>query len=130
MTYRTLFAEVRERPGLYGLDGSFREFCAFVTGADAGNDWQLLTGFRELLVVRVGTGNNLTWVGLVLRLAFPDAESGWPGLLTTPDGDRAAVATLFRLLDEFLERRAAPGEPAGIFAEYQAWLQAQPWYQP
>jgi hypothetical protein len=128
--YRTLFSEISRRSGLYGLDGSFEQFAAFISGVDAGNDWQLLTGFREWLIIRLGDGNNLTWPGLVLRLAFP---GGWPGLrdrLKDPDQNRIASETLFRLLDEFLARRATPGEPAGIFDEYLTWRNAQSWYKP
>jgi hypothetical protein len=128
--YRTLFAEISRRPGLYGLDGSFEQFAAFVSGVDAGNDWQLLTGFREWLIVRLGDGNNLAWSGLVLRLAFPD---GWPGLrdrLKDPEQNRVASETLFQLLDEFLARRAAHDEPAAIFDEYLTWRRAQSWHKP
>ena len=52
MNYRELFQQIRERPGMWGLDGSYGQFCAFLLGCDAGNAWPLLTGFREWLVVR------------------------------------------------------------------------------
>jgi hypothetical protein len=125
--FRTRFAEISRRPGLYGLDGSFGQFTDYVEGVDAGCDGQFLTGFREWLVVRLGEGDNLAWPGLVLRLAFPD---GWPGLrarLADPAQNTEACATLFRLLDEFLARRVRHGEPAGIFAEYLGWRAARPW---
>jgi hypothetical protein len=127
--YRTLFAEISRRPGLYGLDGSFGQFTAFVAGVDAGCDGQFLTGFREWLVVRLGEGDNLAWTGLVLRLAFP---GGWPGLrdrLADPEQNPTACATLFRLLDEFLARRTNHGEPARIFEEYLTWRSTQAWHQ-
>ena len=129
MDYRRLFSEVRDRPGLYGLDGSFRGFCAFVHGADAGNDWQLLAGFRESLVVRVGAGNNLTWPALVLRLAWPDVDTGWLELVTQPDRNRTAVDALFSLLEEYLDRRAVADGLVTIFDEYLTWLKAQDWYR-
>jgi hypothetical protein len=128
--YRTLFAEISRRPGLYGLDGSFDQFRAFVSGADAGNDWRFLTGFREWLIVRLGYGNNLTWPGLVLRLAFPEDQPDLRNRLKDPDRNRIACETLFRLLDEFLARRAAHDEPAAIFDEFLTWRRAQSWYKP
>jgi hypothetical protein len=128
--YRKLLSDLQLRPGMFGLDGSFGQFCAFLTGVDAGHDWQFLTGFRELLVTRAGTGNNLTWAGLVVRLAFPDTGVRQHERLADPDGNSQAVATLFALLSEFLERRSEHGGPAGIFDEYLTWLKAQTWYRP
>jgi hypothetical protein len=127
--YRKLFADIQSRPGMWGLDGSFGQFCAFVTGADAGNDWQLLTGFREWLVVRADAGNNLTWPALILRLAFPGVEIGQRERLTDPDGNTQAVDTLFALLAEFLDLRTPQGGTVAMFDEYLAWLKSQSWYR-
>jgi hypothetical protein len=124
--YRKLFAEIHRRPKLYGLDGSYHGYCTFLLGVDAGNDGQLLTGFTESLVPRVGAGDNLTWTSLVLHLAFPDRTAGWHDE-AAGEGRQGAVDLLFSLLDEFLERRAAPGGTAAIFGEYLTWLKAQPW---
>jgi hypothetical protein len=58
-------------------------------------------------VTRFGGGNNLTWEGLVLRLAFPAVSFG-PRRAELQAGaqlNAVAVETLFGLLDEFLERR-------------------------
>jgi hypothetical protein len=118
MDYRELFAQVRQRPEMYGVQNSFRSFCAFLQGADAGNDWQLFTGFREFLAVRAGIGTNLTWPGLIVRLAFPGASSPMLDLLADPEQERVAVEMLFSCLDEFLERRARAGEIERIFEEY------------
>lgn len=60
---------------MFSMDGTFHDFTVFVRGCEAGNDWQLLTGFREWLVTRVGADDNLIWE-LVLRLAFPNQSSG------------------------------------------------------
>jgi hypothetical protein len=128
MEYRTLFAEIHRRPGLYGLDGSYAQFCVFIDGVDTGNDRQLLTGFREWLVTRLGTGNNLVWRGLVLHLAFPGAGAAGRDVSTDPDRNRVAVDALFALLDEFLERRRAHGALAEIYDAYLTWLKAQSWY--
>ena len=120
MDYRTLFPQVRRRPEMYGVQNSFRSFCAFLQGVDAGNDWQLFTGFREFLALRVGFGTNLAWPGLILRLAFPEISSGVLDPLKDPGKERIAVDTLFRCLDEFLEQRAETGGTERIFEAYFA----------
>ena len=125
MDYRKLFADVHRRPGLFGLDGSFHDFTVFVRGCEAGNDGQLLAGFRELLVARCRDGNNLTWEALVPRQAFPDGPP--PREQADPQRDRVAADTLFRLLDDYLQRRAELGGLARIFDEYLTWLKAQSW---
>ncbi|WP_217567737.1 hypothetical protein [Streptomyces sp. GbtcB7] len=42
----------------------------FVLGPDAGSNWHMLAGFQEWLVVRRGTGHDLTWPVLVRRFAL------------------------------------------------------------
>lgn len=77
MQYRELFVQVHQRPGMYGLDGSFAHCCNFLQGCHAGSAWTLLAGWREWLVMHLGkvyAGNNLAWPALVLKLAFPE---GW-----------------------------------------------------
>ena len=118
MDYRKLFSDVRQRPGLFGLDGSFHDFTVFVRGCEAGNDWQLLAGFREWLVTRNGHGDNLVWEALVLHQAFPDGPPRRERLREEPELDEVAVGALFRLLDEFLELRAAHNGLARIFDGY------------
>src|SRR5688572_4551159 len=43
---------------------------AFVLGYDQACEGGVLVGFREWLVVRVGTGPNLNWIGLSCRRRF------------------------------------------------------------
>ncbi len=129
MDYPKLFAEIHRRPGMYGLDGGYRDYCTFLLGVDFGNDGMLLTGFKEMLVVRAGAGDNLVWSALVLHLAFPGLTSGWREEAAGAGRD-TAVDTLFSLLAEFFERRSAHGGTAAIFDEYLTWLKAQSWYQP
>jgi len=127
MDYRKLFADVHRRPGMFGLDGSFHDFTVFVRGCEAGNDGQLLAGFREWMVARCGFGNNLVWEALVLHQAFPDGPPRREQLEADPELDRGAAETLFRLLDEYLRRRTEHGGLAKIFDEYLTWLKAQSW---
>ncbi|MDW5327761.1 hypothetical protein [Plantactinospora sp. KLBMP9567] len=127
MDYRKLFADVHRRPGPFTLDGSFHDFTVFIRGCEAGNDRQLLAGFREWLVARCGHGDNLIWEALVLWQAFPDRLPQPEELQADPELNKAAVETLFLLLDEFLQRRAEHGGLAKIFDEYLTWRNAQSW---
>jgi hypothetical protein len=125
MDYNSLFVNVRLRPQMYGLDGSFQEFCAFLNGVDAGNAWKLLVGFREMLVVKLGFGANLTWPALVVALSFPQTESGRRELLTNPDNNRTAVDMLFDTLAEFRQRTAQPAGLLDVFEEYLRFRRAK-----
>lgn len=128
MDYPKLFADIHLRPGLSGLDGSYHDYCTFVRGVDIGNDRNLLAGFREMLVPRVGGGDNLTWDGLVLHLAFPDRTGGWREEAAGP-GREAANDQLFALLAEFFEKRASCCGLAEIYSGYLAWRKAQSWHR-
>jgi hypothetical protein len=105
---------------MFGLDGSFGHFCAFLTGVDAGHDWQFLAGFRELLVTRSGTGSNLTWTGLIARLAFPDIDTPKHERLADPDGKSQAVATLFALLSNRAGSHR-PGSPPACRGRWECF---------
>lgn len=126
MDIHKLFNDFRQRPGMYTL-GSYSEAAAFVMGADMATGGDTLEGFREWLVVKNDGGNNLAWSALVLDLAFPkrsDPESA-PG--ESSDANRIAIEKLFGLIDEFLEDKVDRGLDT-LNEEYQAWLQAQEWY--
>ncbi|MFG1761682.1 hypothetical protein [Micromonospora echinofusca] len=127
MDYRKLFADVHRRPGMFTLDGSFHDFTVFIRGCEAGNDWQLLAGFREWLVTRCGRGDNLIWEALVLHQAFPDGPPQREQLEAEAELNRVAVEALFRLLDEYLQRRTEHGGLANIFDEYVTWRKTQSW---
>ena len=130
MEYQGLFAEIHRRPGLYGLDGSYAQFCVFIDGVDHGNDGALLTGFREWLVPRAGLGNNLVWRSLVLHLAFPGADRPMAAPTDSPQANEAAVELLFALLAEFLNLKAERSGLVRVYDEYLTWLRNQSWYQP
>jgi len=125
MKYRELFTAIHQRPGMWGLDGSYGQFCAFLLGCDEGTSQSLLTGFQEWLLMQFHGDHrptNVHWSGLVLWLAFPECRRSsplWadptiavyeldlpPGTRTEPSDTngnaRRAVDMLFRLLDEFL----------------------------
>lgn len=130
MDYRARFQAIHGRPELYGLDGSYGQYCAYLEGLNAGNDGHLLTGFREWLVTRLGDGNNLTWPGLVIHLARPAGPATGRDAVESADRDPAVIDTLFTLLDEFFARRSAPEGLVRVYDDYLTWLKAQPWYRP
>lgn len=110
---------------MFGVPNTFRGLCAFVQGVNAGNEWQFLAGFQEFLVIRADKGPNLTWIGLVLHVAFPGNDHLAMGLLDDPDREQHAIDTLFDLLDEFLERRSRHGELVKICNEYLEWRRSK-----
>jgi hypothetical protein len=122
--YKALLTAVRREPARHGLDGSFSSMTAFVLGLDAGGSWNMLTGFQEWLVVRLGQGHDLTWPLLVRHLT----PEGWTHPLTK-QADAAAVITLHRLLGDFFTAREQPDGLGGIFRDYQSWKITQDWYQ-
>lgn len=115
MEYRKLFADVNRRPSVYGLDGSYRQHVAFITGCDAGNDWGLLVGFPEWLAMKVEAEANVTWSSLVLQVVGLTAASGHPA---DEESDSKAVEALFALLDDFLSQRAGAKGASSIISRY------------
>ncbi|WP_020557360.1 hypothetical protein [Embleya scabrispora] len=121
---RALPAAIRQEPARHGLDGSYATTTAYILGLDAGTSWNMLTGFQEWLVVRLGRGHELTWLVLVRHLA----PGGWVHPLT-PRADTDAVVALHLLLSGFFDTREQPNGLALIFRNYQSWLTTQAWYQ-
>lgn len=117
MDYRELFRSIQKRPGMYGLDGSFKHYEIFLNGCDAGNEWGLLAGFREWLIMRLGYGSSLVWGALVLHLALPDGFE----LPLNDEADKKAAGVLFDLLDEFMEDRSGANGISEVFERYGAW---------
>src|SRR5688500_13679305 len=95
--YRELFDRVRKRTGMYLAKESYAEAAAFVLGYDLAQDGRVMRGFREWLVMRLGTGSNLTWSALVLHAAFPGAASPQDEPSRSPEGERRAIDSLFEL---------------------------------
>lgn len=121
MDYRALLTDVQRRPNAYGLDGSYGQAVAFVTGCDAGNAWGLLVGFSQWLAMRSGEGANLAWPVLVLKIAFPSSHTG----PFEPSQNAHAVHTLFGLLDEFLDARQGSGGAVNVLTQYIKWEQTR-----
>ncbi|MEV7682940.1 hypothetical protein AB0O64_30975 [Streptomyces sp. NPDC088341] len=101
---RELIGKVRDRPGLYGLDGTYYPTVTFLMGLDMGRSGRLLDGFTEWLLRRKGEESSLGWQALTLEEAFPDAGIRHWGALTK-DQQQLAVDRLFSLLLDFLDER-------------------------
>jgi hypothetical protein len=122
VNYQELFDAVRKRPLMFGLDGSYSSYCAFITGCDAGNSFCLLYGFREWLFLRLKKGANFSWQTLVVELALPGAQLESPSAPLDSDTNSIVVGALFDLLREFFRDRESRGlvEIIGEYIELRA----------
>ncbi|RSM79984.1 hypothetical protein DMH04_30765 [Kibdelosporangium aridum] len=109
VNYQELFDAVHKRPLMFGLDGSYSSYCAFMMGCDAGNGFCLLHGFREWLVLRLEKGANFSWQVLVLELALPDNQLESPSDPLDSETNSVVVGALFDLLREFFQDRESRG---------------------
>ncbi|MGH3742093.1 MAG: hypothetical protein ACRDT1_12260 [Micromonosporaceae bacterium] len=117
--YRDLFANVRKRPGLWLIQSDFANVVSYVNGCDQANANALLTGFQPWLVTQAGCLDNHVWWSIVAHLTEPTGPKNLRNL--DPDVDARAVATLFDLLDEFLELRDKLDGMNRIYAAHEQW---------
>jgi hypothetical protein len=104
MTDRELIEKIRDRPGMYSLEGTYYPTAMFITGLDIGTSGRLLDGFREWLLARKGEESSFTWIPLVLEDAFPGTGiRHWKSLAESQQ--QPAVDHLFDLLTAFLAER-------------------------
>jgi hypothetical protein len=93
---------------------------AFVMGYDIACEGGVLAGFREWLVIRLGSAfSNLWWPALVLHVAFPSDQIA-ERALTTETANRKAIDVLFSLIAEFDVERSAHGGLARILVKYES----------
>ncbi|MEV8389348.1 MULTISPECIES: hypothetical protein [unclassified Streptomyces] len=104
MNDKEFIDQVRARPGLFGLQGSYYPTVMFLVGFDLGRSRGMLSGFTEWLVMRKGEETSLNWIALVLEEAFPDAGIRHWGSLNEHQ-EQHAVDCLFSLLHEFLHEQ-------------------------
>ncbi|XYH97566.1 hypothetical protein ACMHYB_59065 [Sorangium sp. So ce1128] len=124
-THHELFENVRKRTGMYFQEQTYSVVAAFVLGYDMAHEGGVLAGFREWLVLRLGTGTNLTWMALVLHAAFPDEVSPRDAFVADPGAQRHAIEVLFQLIDEFDQVRAKRDGLRNIFVSYDRWVKQQ-----
>lgn len=116
-----LFEKVRSRTGMYVQEETYAVVAAFVLGYDMACEGGVLSGFREWLVMRVGSGANLGWSALVLDCAFPDSKPPEAALSASPTSQRHAIDTLFALLAEFEQEKSRPDGLRRIFVAFAQW---------
>ena len=126
-TFRATFENLRSRTGMYVREPTYASVSALVIGYDLACEGGVLAGFREWLIPRVDTGNNLAWPELVLRVAFPDAVDPREAVRASSVTERHAIDTLFGLVGEFDDLRSKSGLKQ-IFHDYELWLSRQDWY--
>jgi hypothetical protein len=111
---------------MLGLDRSFGQTTAFVSGMNHALNADFLAGFREWLIVRANKGANLGWEALARLIALPDSDA-WE--LSPEDNERARNGFL-DLLSEFLAIRAKRDGRVRVYDAYGKWLRAQSWHSP
>ncbi|MFJ5275525.1 hypothetical protein [Streptomyces parvulus] len=102
-----LIEKLRDRPSMYGLDGSYYPTATYLLGMDQALSGGLLRGFDEWLAVRRGEYSSLTWVTRVLKDVVPEFElETWEKLSSlTAEQSRRALDELYSLVLEFLQVR-------------------------
>ncbi|GGS20606.1 hypothetical protein AB0E75_00420 [Streptomyces griseoviridis] len=120
MNDREFVEQVRARPGLYGLNGTYHSTATFLIGFDQGRSGGLFRGFDEWLAVRRGERTNITWYAQVFLEALPGVALRGLGQPLTREQDQAAVDLLFTLLLSFLEVRDDRRALARMYADHEA----------
>ena len=120
---------LKRHPGIMISNVNFDAVVAFIDGFNLAISGGLLVGFHEWLVVKLGYGNNFHWSGLVLRLAFAQAETPEEQLHDAGNQKRA-LDSLFGHLESFLRERESAEGLRRIFLKYEGWLKCQDWYDP
>jgi hypothetical protein len=120
--HRELFEQVRSRTGMYIAEDSYDAAAAFVMGYDLACEGGVCAGFREWLVMRVGSGPNLGWEALALHVAFPTSSNPQAAVLANAETQRHGVDVLFSLLAEYDEVRSGPDGLRRVLVDYDRWL--------
>ncbi|MEV6576316.1 hypothetical protein [Streptomyces sp. NPDC051577] len=100
-----LLRNLRLRPSMFFLDGSFGQYVAFLSGFELRSkaaEGDFLEGFGDWISTRFGHDRNVTWPTSVLRSIWPDwngSAANWSKLDT--ESENRASAVLFELLAEF-----------------------------
>ncbi|MGW3044382.1 hypothetical protein ACWC9T_31040 [Kitasatospora sp. NPDC001159] len=100
-----LLRNLKFRPSMFFLDGSFAQYVAFFSGFGVSSEAAevpFLDGFAEWIAAHARSGHNLTWPTLVLRSIWPEwngSVSDWSKLDSI--SDKHAVRVLFELLAAF-----------------------------
>lgn len=86
---------------MFGLNGSYGMYVAFLKGYEEGSGDDLLAKLKEKLVGDLGTGQNLGWEALLLRKVAPDDPGLWRPLSPREESfDRRLCEALFDHLED------------------------------
>jgi hypothetical protein len=120
--FGSMISHLCSRPALYIGRNDFNAVVAYIDGFNVARGNAPLLGFREWLVVKANTGNNLHWAGLVkLLVPLPEKESE-----VTQDGFWIVAAG--NLIAEYLAYRNANGITK-VYYKYARWLLRKKWYR-
>lgn len=97
-----LIERLDKRPLMFSLDGSFDMYVAFLKGYQCGSDAEWLANFHAWLVQDLGSGQNVGWEALILRIALPGKPDSWRLFGPRAEDEEAALRrTLFDKLRAF-----------------------------
>ena len=110
---------VENRRRVFGGEPSLEQAIAFVAGFDNALKFALLRDFQMWLVVKLGGGFNVHWIGLARRLSqgmpLTEDSSAIPG--STDDG--TAGGEFLELVMEFLDAFDVLDERRRTYAAYE-----------
>jgi hypothetical protein len=107
---------------MYLPNETYTAAAAFVLGYDLACEGGLCLGFREWLVMRIGSGSNLSWEALALHVAFPTSNNPQEAVHASAETERHAIDVLFQLLAEYDEVRSKHDGLREVFSAYERWL--------
>ncbi|HQR41230.1 MAG TPA: hypothetical protein PLX97_01070 [Gemmatales bacterium] len=117
--FGSMISHLCSHPEMYVGRADFSAVVAYIDGFNVARGNAPLLGFREWLVVKANTGNDLHWAGLVkLVVPLPDNESD-EGFWIEPTG---------KLIAEYLAYRNANGITK-VYYKYARWLLRKKWYR-
>lgn len=117
-----------QAPGMYVQHPSFDSSAAFLQGFDVACGGRILVGFREWLILKLGSGSNLAWTELFLRFAFPESLSPRTRELTTTD-PKYILGLLTEVFAVFWAERETSGGLESLMQRHTEWLESQDWYR-
>ena len=120
--FGSMISHLCSRPGMYVGRADFSAVVAYIDGFNVARGGAPLLGFREWLVVKANTGNNLHWAGLVkLLVRLPEKES-------EDTQDEFWIAAAGNLIADYLAYRNANGITK-VYYKYARWLLRKKWYR-
>lgn len=127
MEFPRTLGQFFKRPLMFIRRADIDAASAFLMGFDLARDGEVLAGFREWLVMKLGYGNNFAWPELAIRLGYPEPLVR-PLVLPAEDRERL-MGLLFETIEEFWKEREAARGPGEILRRHSDWLRSQDWYQ-